>query len=50
MVSSIDLGSNTLRICVMDENKNIISSSEAIVGSARNLKKMENSIMKQKSV
>lgn len=39
MVSSIDLGSNTLRICVMDENKNIVSSSEAIVGSARNLKK-----------
>lgn len=39
MVSAIDLGSNTLRICLMDENTNIISSSEAIVGSARNLKK-----------
>lgn len=38
MVSGIDLGSNTLRICVMNESANIISSSEAIVGSARNLK------------
>lgn len=38
MVSAIDLGSNTLRICVMDENSNIMSSNEVIVGSARNLK------------
>lgn len=33
----IDLGSNTLRACEMDENLEVISSFEKIVGSARNI-------------
>ncbi|MSN96084.1 hypothetical protein F1B92_02555 [Campylobacter sp. FMV-PI01] len=38
MVIGIDLGSNTLRIALMDKNYKILLSKEFIVGSARNLK------------
>lgn len=37
MVLGIDLGSNTIRILVMDENFSIVKESERIVGSARGL-------------
>ncbi|ALV65013.1 phosphatase [Campylobacter fetus] len=33
----IDLGSNTIRVCAMDDNLEITQSYEKIVGSARNL-------------
>ena len=38
MIFGIDLGSNTLRGVLMNENREILKSSEFIVGSARNLK------------
>ena len=34
----IDLGSNTLRICAMDESLNIFLSDEIVTGVARGLK------------
>lgn len=34
----IDLGSNTLRVCAMDESLNIFSSDEIVTGVARGLK------------
>lgn len=38
MMLGIDLGSNTLRFALLDENFEILKSSESIVGSARGLK------------
>ncbi|ALV24492.1 exopolyphosphatase, Ppx/GppA family [Campylobacter iguaniorum] len=37
MIICIDLGSNTLRACLMNESLEVIKSYEKIVGSARNL-------------
>lgn len=37
MIICIDLGSNTLRACLMNEDLEVIKSYEKIVGSARNL-------------
>lgn len=37
LILGIDLGSNTLRACIMDKSANIIFDFERIVGSARNL-------------
>ena len=38
MMLGIDLGSNTLRFALLDDNFEILKSSESIVGSARGLK------------